>query len=417
MKFSRKTPLICCLLIACFTSCKKSGVLPPNPKGSTLVLTALDEQKISADNAFTLRLFKNIDSASSPDTNLFVSPLSASFALGMTSNGAAGSTLDAFKNTLNFAGLTQDQINSYYNNLITNLPKLDPNTTLNIANSIWYKQGFSVEQPFLQTNNNYFHAQIQALDFNSSSAISTINNWVNSETKGKIPTIIESIPSNAVMYLVNAMYFKSTWNEKFDPSQTRAANFYLANNSFVSADFMNGTVDAGWYADGAVAVAELPYSNNKYSMVIVMPSFPLSGPLSTLVAGLDASQWDTWMSKLQPTKLPVSLPKFKFSYKRLLNKPLVDLGLGIAFTDQADFSLINSTQSLKINQVMHKAFIETDEDGTTAAAATSVGVVTSVAVNTPQMIANHPFMFAIRERSSGLILFAGVVNNPLLNGD
>jgi serpin B len=414
--FSRKTPLICCLLIACFTSCKKSGVLPPNPKGSTLVLTALDEQKISADNAFTFRLFKNIDSASSTDTNLFVSPLSVSFALGMTSNGALGSTLDAFKNTLNFAGLTQDQINSYYNNLITNLPKLDPNTTINIANSIWYRQGFSVEQPFLQTNSNYFHAQIQALDFTSPSAISTINDWVNSQTKGKIPTIINNIPSNAVMYLINAMYFKSAWNEKFDPSQTRAANFYLANNSFVSTDFMNATVDANWYNDASVTVAELPYSNKKYSMVIVMPSSS-TGSLSTLLAGLDASQWDTWMSKLQPAKLPVSLPKFKFSYQKLLNNPLADLGLAIAFTDYANFSLINNTEALKIDKVVHKAFIETDEDGTTAAAATSVGVVTSVAFNTPQVIANHPFMFAIRERSSGLILFTGVVNNPTLTGD
>ncbi len=145
-----KTPLLLCLLIIGIASCKKSGTVSPDNKGKNLVLTALDQQKVTADNAFTLNLFKNLDNANTSGTNLFVSPLSVSFALGMTSNGAAGQTLTAFQNTLNFAGLTQAQVNDYYNNLITNLPQLDPNTKLDIANSIWCGRGFSVLPQFLQ---------------------------------------------------------------------------------------------------------------------------------------------------------------------------------------------------------------------------------------------------------------------------
>jgi serpin B len=413
-----KTPLLLLLLISGLASCKKAGVITPaannTNKGKSLVLTALDKQKITADNAFTLKLFRNLDSANTGNTNLFVSPLSASFALGMTSNGSSGQTLTAFENTLNFAGLTQAQVNGYYNNLITNLPQLDPNTTLDIANSIWYKQGFSVLPQFLQTDSAYFHAQIQALDFSTPAAVTTINNWVSTNTKGYIPSIISQIPGNAVMYLVNAIYFKSIWNEKFDPTQTKSMPFYLAGNSTVQASFMTGRVDFNSYFDTNVDVFELPYSNSKYSMVIVMPASNTTA-LNEVVAGLDSAQWQTWMAKLSPVKTAITLPKFKFSYDTLLNNALTDLGLGVAFSDTANFSLINPTMPLKISQVVHKAYVETDESGTTAAAATSVGIITAIAAPTP--LINRPFIFAIREMSSGLILFVGTVNNPLLAGN
>jgi serpin B len=411
----RKTPLlIFTLLIIGFASCKKANTVPQNAnKGKSLVLTSFEQQKVTADNAFTLKLFKNLDSANTGNVNLFASPLSVSFALGMTSNGANGQTLAAFKNTLNFNGLSQDQVNTYYNNLITNLPVLDPNTTFNIANSIWYRQGFDVLPKFLQTDSSSFHAQIQALDFNSPAAVNTINNWVSDKTNGKIPTIIKSIPYNAVMYLVNALYFKSSWNEKFDPANTKAQTFYLTDNSQVQADFMTGTIDFNYYNNGKVSVYELPYSNSRFSMVIVEPGSGTS--LKQITTALDSAQWQTWMGKLSPIKYEITLPKFKFSYNVTLNDALTNLGLGIAFSDNADFSLINPTARLKISNVVHKAYVETDESGTTAAAATSVGLIATMAPVMPPI--NHPFMFAIREMSSGLIVFVGTVNNPLLGGE
>jgi len=414
MKTFLRTPLIIIgLLVIGLASCKKSGV-NPKPGGKNLVIAADEVPEITADNAFAIRLFKSVDSTNTGGANLFISPLSVSFALGMTSNGANSATLTAFKKTLNFAGLSQSQINDYYNNLITNLPQLDPNTTLDIANSIWYRQGFSVLPQFLHTDSTDFHAQAQGLDFTSASAPNTINNWVNTNTHGFIPAIIKNIPGDAVMYLVNAMYFKSSWQTKFDPGQTRPAPFYLANSSTVQTDFMNGSVGFNFYNDGNASVFELPYSNNKFSMVIVEPGYNSS--LANVIAGLDSAKWQTWITNLKPTSGNISLPKFSFSYGALLNGPLTNMGLGVAFSDNADFSLINPSIRMKISQVVHKAFVETDESGTTAAAATSVGV-TAATAPAPIPPINHPFLFAIREMNTGIILFIGTVNNPTLSGD
>ncbi len=416
MKLKRITPPLLFAIIISLASCNKGTKVTPMLPGKNLVLTAYEQQKVTADNAFALRLFKSVDSTVTDGSNLFISPLSVSFALGMTSNGAENATLTAFQNTLGFDGLTQTQVNTYYNNLITNLPQLDPYTTLDIANSIWYKQGFSVLPQFLQTDSGSFHAQIQALDFSSPAAPGAINNWVSDKTNGFIPTIIKSIPSNAVMYLVNALYFKSAWKEKFDPAQTQNLNFYLPDNSTVQAPFMNGDVDLNYYADSKAYVYELPYSNDKFSMVIVEPAAGTS--LASLIPQVDSAQWQTWMSSLQHLKNTIMLPKLKYSFGANLNQPLINMGLGIAFTTNADFLGINSNPAfqLHISQVVHKAYVGTDESGTTAAAATSVGVVTSIAP-APLPAINHPFLFAIREMSSGIILFIGTVNNPLLQGN
>ena len=411
----RNVPLLLLFIFTGFASCKKTGSVTPQLKGKDLVLTPLDQLKVTADNAFTIKLFKNLDSANAGTANLFASPLSVSFALGMTSNGAAGSTLDAFKNTLNFAGLTQDQVNGYYNNLITNLPQLDPNTTLNIANSIWYRQTFPVEPQFLQTDSSYFHASVKALDFNDPASVGTINSWVNSKTDGKIPTIINSISADEVMFLINAIYFKSTWKEKFDPSNTQNRAFYLADGSQVSTSFMSGAVDFNFYNDATASVFELPYSNSKYSMVIVLP--PTGTSVHTVAAGLDAAKWQTWMNGLKPTNNTITMPKLNFTYSMELKGALSTLGMGIAFTDSANFSLINPIyKPIKISSVLHKAYIKTDEDGTTAAAVTSV-TVTAATATAPLPAINRPFIIAIREMSSGLILFAGTVNDPTQTGN
>lgn len=406
--FKHKTPLLLLCLCIAIASCKK-GSIKPVVTGKNLVLSALEQQKVTADNVFTLKLFKTLSSANTANANLFASPLSVSFALGMTSNGASGTTLDAMKNTLNFNGLTQEQVNSYYNNLITNLPQLDPNTTLKIANSIWYKQEFSVLPDFLKINTDNFHAKVQPLDFANPTAKDQINNWVSDQTNGKIPTIVDDIPRDAVMYLVNAIYFKSGWKEKFDPKNTAKRTFNLENGSTVQADFMSNKMGVNGYQDGDVTVAELPYSGDKYSMVIVMPK---SGTVGDMVSGIDSAKWQSWMTRLTGHQTQVLMPKFKFSYEILLNNALSSLGMGIAFSDAADFSRINATARLQITKVKHKAYVEVNEDGTTAAAATSVEISLTSSLLNPTLTVDHPFFFAIREIKSGLIVFAGTVSDP-----
>src|ERR1700761_1079385 len=361
------------ILVFMIVSCGKSSVKPKPGPGINLVLSATEQQQETADNAFSFNLFKTEQSADNSGNNLFLSPLSVSFALGMTSNGAKGATLDGIKSTLDFTGFTQDEINSYYNKLITELPKLDPQTTLNIANSIWYKQGFSVLPQFLQVNTSYFNANVQALDFSNPSSVNTINNWVSGATNGKIPAILGSISPDDRMYLVNAIYFKSVWGSKFDQSQTKPMTFYLAGGSTVQTDFMTGSsINYNFYGDNSTSVVELPYVNNKYSMVIIEPTG--SNTLNNLVSTLDTTKWNSWMRSLLSRKGQVTMPKFRFSYSILLNSALSSLGMGQAFSQTADFTGISAGGGLQITKVQHKAYIAVDETGTEAAAATSVAV-------------------------------------------
>ncbi|MDB4920445.1 MAG: Serpin [Mucilaginibacter sp.] len=212
------------------------------------------------------------------------------------------------------------------------------------------------------------------------------------------------------MYLVNAIYFKSSWNQKFDPAKTRPKPFYKTDGSQVQASFMTGTKDYSYNAEGNITIFELPYSDKKYSMVIIMPTD--GAPLKDVVNSLDPAKWQSLTKRLTALNSELSLPKFKFSYNVTLNNALINLGMGIAFTDNADFSLINAGGNLKISEVKHKAFVDIDESGTTAAAATSVGIVPTSVLIPKTVTIDHPFAFAIREMSSGLILFAGTVNDP-----
>lgn len=401
------------LLSAIFTiflsaSCKKDK--REEDKGKDLILTEREQQKVESDNQFTFKLFKEALSGHEAGKNLMLSPLSVSMAIGMTGNGSKGETLEGMRTALEFKNFTEEEVNSYYGKLIRELPLLDPKATLKIANSIWYRSGFDVLPAFLQTNVNNYKATVEALDFASPAAKNKINDWVNTNTNGKIPTIIDEVRGNAVMFLINAVYFKSNWKYQFDKSKTGKKDFYLGGGSKVQADFMVSKATMNSRAHLDAAIYELPYGNDKYSMVFVLPN--QSTTAVQLVAKLDQVKWKTWMSGLTEMTSDIILPKFKFEYKIGLNDCLSNLGMDMAFSDAADFSRIRNIGGLQINEAKHKTFIEVNEEGTEAAAATSVGI--TYTSGPPAVLINRPFIFAIREMKTGLIVFTGIVNNPLL---
>ncbi|SCW69531.1 serpin family protein [Mucilaginibacter sp. NFR10] len=407
----RKLTLLCFGILA-ITACKKGGISPVSKDpGKDLVLSATEQQQIGPGNAFTLKLFSTSANSLDADKNVIISPLSVSFAIGMTSNGASGQTLTDIRKTMEFSSFTEEQVNNYYHNLITNLPDLDPNTTLKIANSIWYANNFTVLPAFLKTNTDFYNAEVKALDFsNESASLTTINGWVSQQTNSKIPKIIDKISDGARMYLINAIYFKSIWKTRFDTKATFKAPFSLLNGGTVQADFMTNShteLKSAYY--NGTNVVELPYSNSKYSMILMMPD----GDIKSFAQGLDSSKWNLLMGKLTAGKSDITMPRFKFSYDITLNDILKSLGMSIAFSDMADFSRINAGGGLSISEVKHKAYIDVNEDGTEAAAVTSVGIVTTAAP--PTHVFNKPFIFAIREMKTGLILFAGIVRNPALS--
>ncbi len=400
------------LTVFVLASCHKGTTVVPD-KGIDLNLSAVQLQQASADNTFSLNLFRSVAAQSTSGSNLFMSPLSVSIALGMTTNGAKGATLDSMEKVLHFNGFPQAQVNSYYQTLINKLPELDPNSTLKIANSIWYRQTLDVLPQFIQTEGTYYKANVQALDFTNPSSVNTINNWVSDQTDGKIPSVIANIKSTDMMYLINAIYFKSIWASKFDPANTSPMAFTLANNSQVQTNFMRNTANYNTYADNDADVIEMPYVNNKYSMVIVMPVIGKS--VNNILGGLDSTKWKGWMAGLSQTKIELDIPKFQFTYATSLKPELSNMGMSLAFTPAADFTNISAGGNLDISDVLHKAYIAIDENGTTAAAATTVVVGATAVLNT-QVIVNRPFIFAIREMKTGLIVFAGIMNDPTQSG-
>jgi serine protease inhibitor len=401
----RKTITILSLSLVAITACKKIDSSPDT--GKDLVLTTTEQQKVAADNAFTLKLFKATLNVNGND-NLFISPLSVSMAIGMTSNGAANQTLHDIRSTMNFNNFTEDQVNSYYHKMITELPQLDSKTTLKFANSIWYANNFTPLPAFLQTNAANYNARIESVDFKNAGTKDVINNWVSNATDGKIATIIDKPTDGAIMYLINAIYLKGSWANKFDAAKTQKGTFYLPSGGTVQANFMNQTdVPLNSNITSDARVLELPYNNKKFSMVIVTPT---SQSVQEYAAGLDSVKWQSLMTGLSGSYVNVSMPKFKFSYDKELTGILSTLGMANAFSDLADFSRI-SAGGLTITEVKHKAYIEVDEEGTTAAAVTSVTVGTT-AVLPYNFKLDHPFIFAIREMKTGLVLFTGVVNDP-----
>ncbi|UCF19820.1 MAG: serpin family protein [Gemmatimonadota bacterium] len=394
------------------TSCGSDPVGPQEITQLPRDLEVAEVELIAADNAFGLKLFRQIQ-AETADGNIFVSPLSVAMALGMTYNGAAGSTLSAMQETLELQGLTLEQVNRSYRSLIDLLAGLDPSVEFILANSIWYRQGFPVEQSFLDVNREYFDAEVAALDFASPGAATTINDWVAEKTNGRIDEIVDSpIDPILVMFLINAIYFKGDWTYQFDRDLTRDAPFFLESGSekLVPTMAYGEPVEVGYYKDSEIEAVDLPYGGKAYSMTIMLPVG--EGNVGALVESLDGARWAQVVGGMAVLEAEVRMPKFTLEYELELNDALKALGMEVAF-DQgaADFSKIYpGPERLFISKVKHKTFVDVNEEGTEAAAVTSVEVGLTSAP--PVISVDRPFVFVIRERLSSTILFMGLITDP-----
>ena len=392
------------------SSCEKSG---NSPKKETpeIELHLKSAEIIEADKAFGFELFREIYSLSDKD-NLMISPLSVSYALGMTYNGAAGTTLDAFNDVLHFDDLTSQEVNESYKDLMGQLVTLDDQVQFSIANSIWYKLGFQVLSEFIATNQEYFDAAVEEIDFYDPQTVEVINQWIEDKTNGKIKDMLDYIPSDAVMYLINAIYFNAQWKYEFDKDKTREDNFYLEGGSVHPADFMKVNGDFYYTSNEDFQAVELPYGDSSFSMVVMLPANEQT--VSDLVEVLDTEHWDSWFENSVMRNVQVELPKFKYGFKSLLNEPLSNLGLEVAFSGAADFTRIRALGGLFISRVIHQTFIDVQEEGTEAAAATIVEVsYTSAGGNGPLIFrVNKPFLYVIKENSTGAVIFMGKVGKP-----
>jgi len=387
---------------------------PVSPGGQPAALTALpraltapEHKVIDAANAFSFALLGKV-SAAQRDSNVFVSPLSASFSLGMAMNGAASNTFDEMRSALQFGGATQQEINEGYKSLIALLTSLDPQVTTQIANSIWYRKTFPFYQTFLDAGKNYFDAEIRPLDFaDVSGSLASINGWVNEKTRGKIPTILDQIETDDVMFLINAIYFNGMWRDKFDPAETRDAQFSAVDGSKQAVKLMHRQAEMSYAETDAYQAVDLPYGNAAFSMTVLLPK--AGHDISEVVGSLTPASWQLATASWSTRLVELSLPKLKLSYQRMLNDDLKALGMVAPF-GAADFTRMSSQgDKLYIAFVKQKTFVDVHEEGTEAAAVTVTGIkVTSAPVTIPMRI-DRPYVFAIRERLSGTILFVGKI--------
>ncbi len=376
-------------------------------------LSSAELAMLDASNAFGFDLLQEIV-RSAPDSTHFLSPLSASMALGMTMNGAAGETLDAMRKTLRFHGLSQEEINASYRELIKLFRGLDPEVSFRIANSVWHREDLTPREAFASAVRESFDAEVRGLNFSAPETPSIVNRWVDEQTEGLIQEIVDDpIPNDMVMYLINAMYFQGDWRNRFDPDRTHDDDFHLPDGSTATARFMtrSGGFEVGWTPD--LTVVELPYGGDAFAMTVLVPAEP--DELPELVESLDPASWDELVSNVTTADSEVQLffPRFTVEWERELDPHLQDLGMGIAFIEcQADFSGLFETgaQCPHISEVKQKSFVDVDEEGTEAAAVTSVGVRVTSAGPPTSIRVDRPFLFAIRERLSGTILFMGTMS-------
>jgi len=403
-----KTILRCFIVVLIAASCTDQNKPTPAPvDAKPIVLRAGLEKRVSQDNEFAFDLLKKTITGSG-ETNVFVSPLSVSIALGMAWNGANGTTKAEMETALKMSGLSVTDINDYYKVMQTSLPTIDPTTKLSIANSLWYRSGFEVKPDFLKVNTDYFNAYVKELDFSKTWAVDTINNWCSKKTNTLIPSIINEIPDNAVMYLMNAVYFKGIWQKQFEKKNTSLLPFTNDAGSQVNVNMMALKDTFAYTQTNNAQYLEMPYGNKAFGMTVILPS----GNMTTtdVLNSLTVENWNATLNSLTMKEVMVYMPRFKTTNTFKLNSVLQNMGMKLAFSDFADFSNI-SNNPLQISEVIHKTYVTVDEEGTEAAAVTSIGIsVTSV----PQYIifsVNKPFIFVIREKSTGVILFIGKMGN------
>src|SRR5690348_11952560 len=327
-------------------------------------LSAAEQQLIDASNSFSFALWSKV-SAAQPNQNVFISPLSASYALGMTLNGAANQSFDQMRTALQVAGVSQQDINAGYKSLIGLLTSLDPSVTMQIANSIWYRRTFPVNQSFLDACRSYFDAEVAGLDFTDvTGSLGTINGWVNQKTNGRIPKVLEGIDQADMMFLINALYFHGSWREKFDASRTTDDVFTPSPGMTQPVRLMHRDAQMPYVETSTYQAVDLPYGNGAFAMTVLLPK--PGTDIEVFSANLSQPEWRSLVSSFASTEVDLAIPKFTLAYERTMNDDLRALGMVVPFEPNvADFTRLSPLgNQLYISFVKQNTFVTVDEEGT-----------------------------------------------------
>ena len=403
-------------LMAAVTSCNKENTedIQEIPEIKPITLTKAETEVLNSGTGFSFNLFREVASRNSYE-NIFLPPLSVHIANCMLANGAGGETYSQIVRTMGYEGISIDDVNSAYNTLVSGLKNVDTSTKLEIANSVWVSDRFPVSPSFTDAMTRSYDAYVNNLDFSSKNAVKTINKWCSDNTDKMIPEFIKELEGNDVLILMNALYFNGKWKEKFESSKTTKDKFSTLNAGAVQKDFMHITKDFAYAetADEKIRMCELPYGNGAFVMDVILPDKDLD--FKDFIDGMTGEGWESMFTYRRSHKVILSLPKFKVESEYELDDALKAMGMVLPYDQvMADLKKMCSDSSwqLWVDRTLHKAVIEVDEDGSKAAAVTAhiiKGDSSPGPAQTIEFNCDHPFMYLIRETTSGAILFMGTI--------
>ncbi len=386
-----------------------ANIPAPDPAVTSRVSSATDD--------FGFRLLNAL--AKDPTENTIISPLGVATAFAMAYNGAAGDTKTEMAKTLALGSLGDEDINRANHYLMHTLAEADPAVQTEIANALWVQKDFPINPDFRTVCESFYDASAASLDFigDPTGAAAAINSWVDKNTHHRIPVLVAGIGRDTRLMLTDAVYFKGRWSSPFKKAQTRPRPFHLLSGDSRQTAMMDQSGDYSYLENQDFQAIRLPYGNKRYAMYVFLPR--KAAELPDFIRSLDETHWTQWTSQFARRSGQIVIPKFETTYSKQLNDTLKEMGMRLAFdVGRADFSRIHPY--LFISDVEHKTWVKVDEEGTEAAAATSIGISVAAVRAGPipafVMIVNHPFFFAITEEQSGALLFAGVVMDPTLTG-
>ena len=389
-----------------FAACDQLGQEEANVEFSPIVLTKSQQAVAASGDAFALNFLKASTQAC-PDKNLFLSPMSVSMLSCMLANGAQGDTYAEIVKALGMDGYTIDQVNDCYTTLVASLLRADRSVSLSLANSIWAAEGLDVRASFKRQMTSVYQADTYTVDFSEGNTLKTINDWCSKKTSGLIPRMFEDIDSQVQMILINALYFKGDWKVQFPKDQTAQGTFATLSGQNATTDFMHVTSESfSGYLDDEVTVVRMPYGNGAFEMEAIMPA---GKDFYAFLNGLTLEKLARW-DATNTRKIDLTFPKFKaeFDTEKQLVPIMMQLGVRCAFDGgRADFGKMSKT-GLYVSDMRQKSFVSVDEEGTEAAAVTVAEMRKNGSFDGTRMAFNRPFLYLIREKSTGVILFAGL---------
>jgi serine protease inhibitor len=392
-----------------FAGCTDEGVNPSNQVNPV----EIPENIAAGTNSFAFEFFQNLQQTQPTNDNLFVSPLSLHMALGMLLNGAENETAEEIRKTLKMEGVSVGDLNKAYKTLLQGLPVADSKVNLGLANSVWHRNEFSVENDFKNILNSSFEAEVTGLPFDATS-LDKINKWASDKTNGKVKKVLEEISDDQVMFLLNALYFKGDWKHAFEAKDTKDEAFKLSNGSEKQVKMMHVKSDFKVHWGQVYNAVQLPYANGQFNMTLLVPRG--ENTIESVLSNLSAAEWSKLQHEhLSVTGVEVGLPRFTFEYSVMLNSTLKKLGMNRAFGNGPQFGKINKSIPTKVDFVKQDAFLGIDEKGTEAAAVTTVAMAVLSAggnIVPPKFICDRPFALIISEKTSNTILFMGKIMNP-----